>query len=70
MKSSVLEDKVRERKLLDNFFDEDMMNWSKGALQKYNKKSDDGEGRKIAPTESRRLVRAGGKGFQLLWLPS
>ena len=37
MKSSVLEDKVRERKLLDNFFDEDMMNWSKGALQKYNK---------------------------------
>lgn len=37
MKSSVLEDKVRERKLLDAFFDEDMMNWSKGVLQKYNK---------------------------------
>jgi putative GTP pyrophosphokinase len=37
MKSSVLEDKVRERKLLDAFFDEDMMNWSKGMLQKYNK---------------------------------
>ena len=37
MKSSVLEDKVRERKLLDTFFDEDMMNWSKGMLQKYNK---------------------------------
>ena len=37
MKSSVLEDKVRERKLLDAFFDEDMMNWSKGTLQKYNK---------------------------------
>lgn len=37
MKSSVLEDKVRERKLLDAFFDEDMMQWSKGMLQKYNK---------------------------------
>lgn len=37
MNNSVLEDKVRERKLLDAFFDEDMMNWSKGILQKYNK---------------------------------
>lgn len=37
MKSSVLEDKVRERKLLDAFFDEDMMSWSKGILQKYNR---------------------------------
>ncbi len=37
MKNSVLEDKVRERKLLDAFFDEDMMQWSKGVLQKYNR---------------------------------
>lgn len=37
MKNSVLEDKVRERKLLDAFFDEEMMNWSKGCLHKYNK---------------------------------
>lgn len=37
MNNSVLEEKVRERKLLDAFFDEDMMNWSKGMLQKYNK---------------------------------
>lgn len=37
MKNSVLEDKVRERKLLDALFDEDMMQWSKGVLQKYNK---------------------------------
>ena len=37
MKSSVLEEKVRERKLLDTFFDEDMMSWAKGTLQKYNK---------------------------------
>lgn len=37
MNNSVLEDKVRERKLLDAFFDEDMMEWSKGMLQKYNK---------------------------------
>lgn len=37
MKNSVLEDKVRERKLLDALFDEEMMQWSKGILQKYNK---------------------------------
>ena len=37
MNNSVLEEKVRERKLLDAFFDEDMMQWSKGMLQKYNK---------------------------------
>ncbi len=37
MKSSVLEDKVRERKLLDAFFNEDMMQWSKGILQNYNR---------------------------------
>ena len=37
MNNSVLEDKVRERKLLDAFFDEEMMQWSKGILQKYNK---------------------------------
>ena len=37
MNNSVLEDKVRERKLLDAFFDEDMMHWTKGILQKYNK---------------------------------
>lgn len=37
MKSSVLEDKVRERKLLDAFFDEEMMYWSKGILQNYNR---------------------------------
>ena len=37
MKNSVLEDKVRERKLLDAFFDEEMLKWSKGILQKYNK---------------------------------
>lgn len=37
MNNSVLEEKVRERKLLDAFFDEDMMLWSKGMLQKYNK---------------------------------
>ena len=37
MNRSVLEDKVRERKLLEAFFDEDMMCWSKGMLQKYNK---------------------------------
>ena len=33
MNNSVLEEKVRERKLLDAFFDEDMMQWSKGMLQ-------------------------------------
>lgn len=37
MKSSVLEDKIRERKLLDALFDEEMMHWSKGILQKYNR---------------------------------
>ena len=37
MNNSVLEDKVRERKLLDALFDEDMMQWSKGILHKYNK---------------------------------
>ena len=37
MNRSVLEDKVRERKLLEAFFDEDMMCWPKGMLQKYNK---------------------------------
>lgn len=37
MKNSVLEDKVRERKLLDALFDEEMLQWSKGVLQKYNK---------------------------------
>lgn len=37
MKTSVLEDKVRERKLLDTFFTDDMMDWSKGVLQKYNR---------------------------------
>ena len=36
MNNSVLEEKVRERKLLDAFFDEDMKQWSKGLLQKYN----------------------------------
>ena len=37
MKNSVLEDKVRERKLLDAFFDEEMLEWSKGCLYQYNK---------------------------------
>ena len=37
MNQSVLEEKVRERKLLDTFFDNDMLEWSKGALQKYNR---------------------------------
>lgn len=37
MSNSVLEDKVRERKLLDTFFSDDMMDWSKGILQKYNR---------------------------------
>ena len=37
MNNSVLEEKVRERKLLDTFFDNDMMEWSKGVLQKYNR---------------------------------
>lgn len=37
MNHSVLEEKVRERKLLDTFFDNDMLEWSKGALQKYNR---------------------------------
>lgn len=37
MKSSVLEEKVRERKLLDAFFDDEMMDWSKGILQRYNR---------------------------------
>lgn len=37
MKSSVLEEKVRERKLLDAFFNEEMMDWSKGILQRYNR---------------------------------
>lgn len=37
MKNSVLEDKVRERRLLDAFFDENMMDWSKGILQRYNR---------------------------------
>ena len=37
MNNSVLEDKIRERKLLDAFFDEDMLQWSKGMLHKYNK---------------------------------
>lgn len=37
MNNSVLEEKIRERKLLDAFFDEEMLNWSKGILQRYNK---------------------------------
>jgi putative GTP pyrophosphokinase len=37
MNNSVLEDKIRERKLLDAFFDEEMLHWTKGVLQKYNK---------------------------------
>lgn len=37
MKSSVLEEKVRERKMLDALFDEDMLQWSKGVLQNYNR---------------------------------
>ncbi len=37
MSSSVLEDKVRERKLLDTFFNDEMLDWSKGVLQKYNR---------------------------------
>lgn len=32
--------------------------------------SDDGEGRRPAPSESRRAVEAGGKGLQVLWLLS
>lgn len=35
--SSILEDKLRERKLLEEFFDEDMVAWSKGILQDYNR---------------------------------
>ena len=37
MKNSVLEDKVRERKLLDALFDDEMMSWSKGILERYNR---------------------------------
>lgn len=37
MENSVLENKVRERKLLETLFDEDMLNWSKGILQDYNR---------------------------------
>ncbi len=37
MNHSVLEDKIRERKLLDTFFEEEMLQWSKGMLQKYNR---------------------------------
>lgn len=37
MKGSVLEEKIRERQLLDTFFSEDMMDWSKGFVQKYNR---------------------------------
>lgn len=37
MNQSVLEQKVRDRKLLDTFFDDDMLLWSKGKLHKYNK---------------------------------
>ena len=32
--------------------------------------SNDGEGRRPAPSESRRAVEAGGKGLQVLWLLS
>ena len=32
--------------------------------------SDDGEGRGRGPSESRRVVRAGGNAPQVLWLPS
>ena len=32
--------------------------------------SDDGEGRRQLPSESRRAVEAGGKGLQVLWLLS
>ena len=35
--SSILEDEVGKRKLLEAFFDEEMMNWSKGILQSYNR---------------------------------
>ena len=37
MKNSVLEDTVRERKLLDALFDDEMMSWSKGILERYNR---------------------------------
>ena len=37
MENSVLESKVRERKLLDALFDEEMLSWGKGVLQKYNR---------------------------------
>lgn len=37
MENSVLENKIRERKLLDALFDEEMLGWTKGALQNYNR---------------------------------
>ena len=37
MLTNILEDEIRKRKLLEEFFNEDMINWSKGILQEYNK---------------------------------
>lgn len=37
MVSSVLEDETLKRALLEAVFDEDMINWSKGIVQKYNR---------------------------------
>ena len=37
MENSVLENKIRERKLLDALFDEEMLGWTKGVLQDYNR---------------------------------
>ena len=37
MASNILENEIHKRKLLEAFFNEDMMDWSKGILQKYNR---------------------------------
>ena len=37
MLTNILEDEARKRQLLEAVFNEEMLNWSKGILQKYNK---------------------------------
>ena len=37
MVNGVLEDEALKRALLEAVFDEDMINWSKGVVQKYNR---------------------------------
>lgn len=37
MLGNILENEIRKRKLLEEVFNEDMINWSKGILQEYNK---------------------------------